>query len=129
MTRPALTRPAAAGALLVALAVALTGCSGGDSDSASAEPSATPRKSFPAVTVSDLTEQQRADLLQRLGQVDPALDSGRSVGRARNVCIGVLRGLPEPELVATVQDRFTDVAVDDAQAARILTAIRETFCS
>ena len=110
---------------LAAVAAALvlaTACTA-DGDAPEAQQSTAPAG-------SGVSEQEQADLLERLGAVDPALATGRSVGRARNVCLAISRGADDAAVAETVRARFGTPGEDltDEQVIGITAAVRSALC-
>jgi len=69
--------------------------------------------------------QQTEDLLYGLRQIHPALDRARSIDRARNVCLLILRGTPREEVIEGARLRFEggDVTLTQADAEAIVELI------
>ncbi|KUJ67040.1 hypothetical protein ACZ90_32070 [Streptomyces albus subsp. albus] len=78
---------------------------------------------------------QTADLLRRLREIHPALaaDEGKAVSRARNVCDDARWTEGDDTAVgARAAERFSGgdaPTLTPAQGTRIVTAVRESFCS
>ncbi|MFF8812675.1 DUF732 domain-containing protein [Streptomyces pactum] len=141
-----------AGALVIGVA-GLTGCSDDDGGDAAADrpgrsagAPAEPGADAPAESGADAPAAeeasavpspdpaQTADLLKRLGEIHPALATERdkAVSRARNVCDDARWSEGDDAGVnARAADRFSGggtPALTPEQGARIVTAVRETFC-
>lgn len=93
------------------------------------EPSAPPTGS--GVPTPDA--QQRAALIQALAGVDTGLvvKEERAVSRARSVCLDIKEGKDAATVQKNARSRYeggTVPSLNDDQAARIVTAVKSSFC-
>ncbi|MEV0445481.1 DUF732 domain-containing protein [Streptomyces spectabilis] len=77
---------------------------------------------------------QTAALIRALSAVDPGLTAkeDRAVDRARNVCLDIKGGKDAKTVQSNARARFeggTVPTLTDDQAARIVTAVKSSFCS
>jgi len=82
-------------------------------------------------TIPRPNSAQAAQLLAQLGRIHPGLAHERSVGRARNVCLDLLRGNPREEIVERARLRFDGgtAAVSRSDARRIVRLVaRAPWC-
>jgi hypothetical protein len=102
----------------------LTGCAAGGNAATETADSAEPRG------VPSPDAEEAIKLMAGLAKVNEALDQERLIDEARDTCAEILKGVDSADVVARIQDRFSDdgVEVNKTQAGRILTLIEGTFC-
>lgn len=83
-------------------------------------------------TLSDPTEAQRTEFLDRLNLIDPsiAIDEDMAVQRGMATCDEIVRAEPEDKTITHVEIRYSDRDVDlpDSDAVLIIQAVRDTLC-
>ena len=75
-----------------------------------------------------LDGRNAAELLERLGRINPHLNHRRSIGRARSTLLEIRQGKDQPTLIRNTRMRFSNgdtVELDDDAAARVLTIVRQ----
>lgn len=105
---------------------ALSACGGGD-----AEPEPKPSKVAQGPAVPSPDADQTAKLMASLKAIDAGLaaDQDRAVGRSRNVCLDLKQG---GDAVANARARFEGGSVPkltESQAAKIVDAVKASFCA
>ncbi|MEU9231185.1 DUF732 domain-containing protein [Streptomyces subrutilus] len=126
-------------AVMLTAVFALTACGSGADDKPKAEapvaapsaPSSAPAN--PAAAPSPDAAQTKA-LMTALKGIKPELAANeeRAVRRAQNVCQEVKAGKDEATLATNANARFsggTAGQLTDAQGAKIVKAVKDTFCS
>ncbi|MFE9026196.1 DUF732 domain-containing protein [Streptomyces iakyrus] len=123
----------------VAALFALTACGGGsDEDSADAKPKTAPTTAAPstpaapAIPSPDAGQTQK--LMDELRNIKPELaaDEERAVRRAQNVCMDVKAGKDSATMASNANSRFsggTAGELTDAQGAKIVSAVKASFCA
>ncbi|WP_327253195.1 DUF732 domain-containing protein [Streptomyces sp. NBC_01244] len=122
-------------AVVITAVFALTACGSGADDKPKAEapvaaPSSVPAK--PAAVPSPDAAQTKA-LMTALKGIKPELaaDEERAVRRAQNVCQEVKAGKDEAAMATNANARFsggTAGQLSDAQGAKIVKAVKDSFC-
>ena len=101
-----------------------TAC-GGSEDSATAEPAPEPN----VTTIPAPNDDQAADLLAKLGAVDPGLNTEDSIDNARNTCTSILGGVSDSDLIPATKTRFVGDGIETMttpQARRVIQIIEST---
>lgn len=119
-------------ALLIVSTLTLAGCSddGGETNAA-AKPKTTPTQATPSVPSPDAAQTKA--LTDALSAIKPELaaDEERAVRRARNVCSDVKGGKDAATMAKNANYRFsggTAGQLTDEQGAKIVKAVKDTFC-
>lgn len=121
-------------ALTVLTSLALSGCSGAAAPSTTSNPEPANTQTQSAITVQKIDAEHQASLLEEFRKIDPALDSRRSIQKARQQCRMILLNEPEEEQIAFAKDSFEKVIIKpvespDETAKKIIAVIKSNgFC-
>ncbi|MGW6313790.1 hypothetical protein [Streptomyces sp. NPDC055099] len=119
--------------LTAVAALTLTGCGGDDEPKADAKPKDQTKAAAPAAIPSPDAPQTET-LLSKLRTIKPELvtDEERAVSRSRNVCSDVRAEKDETTMAKNANARFsggTAGQLTDEQGAKIVSAVKSSFCS
>lgn len=122
-------------AALAVLALTLTACSSSDdSDQADAKPKTAPASPTPRKSSAFLrpTPEQETALIAALTAIDPNLTAkeSRAISRSVGVCDDIRKGKDEATVVKNAAFRYDGgtASVDEAKAAKIVQAVKDTYC-
>ncbi|WP_121710117.1 hypothetical protein [Streptomyces sp. E5N91] len=120
-------------AALAVLALTLTACSSDDT-STTDKPQAAPASPTPSKSSAFLrpTPEQEKTLIAALTAIDPNLTvkESRAISRSVGVCDDIRKGKDEATVVKNAAFRYDGgtASVDEAKAAKIVQAIKDTYC-
>lgn len=120
--------------ILAALALTLTACSSSDDTSTADKPQAAPASPTPSKNSAFLrpTPEQETALIAALTAIDPNLTvkESRAISRSVGVCDDIRKGKDEATVVKNAAFRYDGgtASVDEAKAAKIVQAVKDTYC-
>ncbi|MFG2683148.1 hypothetical protein [Streptomyces sp. NPDC048392] len=121
-------------AALAVLVLTLTACSSSDDSSTTDKPKAAPASPSPSKSSAFLrpTPEQEKTLVTALTAIDPNLTvkESRAISRSVGVCDDIRKGKGEATIVKNAAFRYDGgtASVDEAKAAKIVQAIKDTYC-